>query len=41
MGRSIALLPGPDHITRVVKLQTDQREIFRPVMKLCPLPVHD
>lgn len=38
MGKITDLLRGPDHITRVVKLQTNQDEIIRPVLKLYPVP---
>ena len=38
-GRVIALYPGNDNVTRVVKLKTSSGELIRPVIKLRKLPL--
>lgn len=39
VGRVTKLHPGPDNVTRVVTVRTQNGEFIRPVVKLSPLPV--
>ena len=40
LGRVIEVHPGPDNLIRVVTIKTQESTFKRPIVKLCPLPVH-